>query len=60
MYVLVKLGSGSDIVFALALAPAGTSDPGFPFTKFVRWPEESLAGPRFLVAIVAVLKEGAS
>jgi hypothetical protein len=64
MYVLVKVGGA---VLALALALAGAADLGSPalptdyevkaaflynFTKFVRWPEDSLAGPRFVVAIV--------
>jgi hypothetical protein len=64
MYVLVKVGG---TVLALALALAGAADLGSPalptdyevkaaflynFTKFVRWPEDSLAGPRFVVAIV--------
>jgi hypothetical protein len=52
-------------VLALALAGAAAlGSPGLPtdyevkaaflynFARFVRWPEGSLAGPRFVVAIV--------
>ncbi len=62
MYVLAKI-SGPLLALALG-AGADLAAPALPtdyevkaaflynFTKFVRWPEESLAGPRFVVAIV--------
>lgn len=62
MYALAKV---SAIVLAVALAGAADlRSPVLPtdyevkaaflynFTRFVRWPEESLAGPRFVLAIV--------